>query len=41
MRFTIQTPTCSSSLLQDNALVRCASVPHCGRAIEVADDVHC
>ena len=37
----MQTKECSSSLLPDKALVRCLSVPHCVRAIRVADAVHC
>ena len=42
MQFTMQTLKCSSFLLQDNALVRwCPSVPHCGRTIQVAGEVHC
>lgn len=38
----LQTLTTHSIPLQDNALVRwCPSVPHCGRAIRVAGEVHC
>ena len=33
---------CSPFLLQDNNMVRwCPGVPHCGRAVRVAGEVHC